>query len=365
MKKVSLFIFTLLITISFLFVNVSADNKRYTTESVEFDVFLTEDGDAEITENWVVNYEVGEFTRFRKNIYMDLPREEKFSNIEDLEVEVDGEEYELTLDGSDRPEGKYSSSYSNGTYTYEVYFRKSEERVNIEVSYVLKDVVKCVDDGDYYLFVYRFLPNGYKDNIEDFSINIETERPHNSKMKVLYKTKGSSDVALDTNIDASNVSDMFKVKLRIDGHTFGTLSSDSYLENEDIINSNNNVNRRNKSRNDSVFAFVFTIIVFTIISFIIFIIIFNISKKMHLEKKYRKEYLENPDSTNVSLTLPKREEEYTSNHLFAFFDGLIPEGWLLNVVAHNWKMDRNDRFGILLVACHDPIGNVSIREVRE
>ena len=81
--------------------------------------------------------------------------------------------------------------------------------------------------------------------------------------------------------------------------------------------------------------------------------------------KYDKEYLENPDSTNVSLTLPKREEEYISNHLFAFFDGLIPEGWLLKVVAHNWKMDRNDRFGILLVACHDPIGNVSIREVRE
>ena len=35
--------------------------------------------------------------------------------------------------------------------------------------------------------------------------------------------------------------------------------------------------------------------------------------------KYDKEYLDKPDSTNVSLTLPKREEEYTSNHLFAFF----------------------------------------------
>ena len=80
--------------------------------------------------------------------------------------------------------------------------------------------------------------------------------------------------------------------------------------------------------------------------------------------QYDKVYLESQGSTAVSLTLPKREKEYTSNHLFAFFDGLIPEGWLLNVVAHNWKMDRNDRFGILLVACRDPIGNVSIREVR-
>lgn len=81
--------------------------------------------------------------------------------------------------------------------------------------------------------------------------------------------------------------------------------------------------------------------------------------------RYDKNYLENQASTAVSLTLPKRAEEYTSNYLFSFFDGLIPEGWLLNVVAHNWKIDQGDRFGILLVACRDPIGNVSIREVRK
>lgn len=81
--------------------------------------------------------------------------------------------------------------------------------------------------------------------------------------------------------------------------------------------------------------------------------------------KYDDEYLQNPNSTSVSLTLPKSKTEYRSNYLFPFFDGLIPEGWLLNVVVHNWKMDRNDRFGILLVACHDPIGNVSISEVRK
>ena len=76
-------------------------------------------------------------------------------------------------------------------------------------------------------------------------------------------------------------------------------------------------------------------------------------------------YLKTPGATHVSLTLPMRGEEYTSKTLFAFFDGLIPEGWLLNVVTHNWKLNPADRFGILLVACHDPIGNVSIREVVE
>ena len=48
MKRFSLFIFVFIITISFLFVNVNADTKKYTTESVDFDVFLTDDGNAEI-----------------------------------------------------------------------------------------------------------------------------------------------------------------------------------------------------------------------------------------------------------------------------------------------------------------------------
>ena len=80
---------------------------------------------------------------------------------------------------------------------------------------------------------------------------------------------------------------------------------------------------------------------------------------------YDESYLGLPNSTSVSLTLPKRKEEYTSKTLFAFFDGLIPEGWLLNIVTRNWKLNPNDRFGILLVACRDSIGNVSVKEARE
>lgn len=72
-------------------------------------------------------------------------------------------------------------------------------------------------------------------------------------------------------------------------------------------------------------------------------------------------YLKSENASAVSLTLPLQEEAYASKTLFAFFDGLIPEGWLLNIVTENWKIDRKDRFGLLLVACKDPIGNVSIR----
>lgn len=79
---------------------------------------------------------------------------------------------------------------------------------------------------------------------------------------------------------------------------------------------------------------------------------------------YDKEYLSSGDAHPVSLTLPIKGEPYTSKTLFSFFDGLIPEGWLLDVVSRNWKIDSKDRFALLLVACKDAIGSVSIREER-
>lgn len=77
---------------------------------------------------------------------------------------------------------------------------------------------------------------------------------------------------------------------------------------------------------------------------------------------YDKNYLKSDNAAAVSLTLPLSDKPYISRTLFSFFDGLIPEGWLLNVVSRNWKIDTKDRFGLLLVACKDAIGNVSITE---
>lgn len=77
---------------------------------------------------------------------------------------------------------------------------------------------------------------------------------------------------------------------------------------------------------------------------------------------YDNDYLKSDNAAVVSLTLPLSDEPYNSRTLFPFFDGLIPEGWLLNVVSRNWKIDTKDRFGLLLVACKDAIGNVSITE---
>lgn len=77
--------------------------------------------------------------------------------------------------------------------------------------------------------------------------------------------------------------------------------------------------------------------------------------------EYDSEYLESENPVAVSITMPLRQEAYESANLFPFFDGLIPEGWLLSLVNRNWKISLNDRFGLLLVACKDCIGDVQIR----
>ena len=75
---------------------------------------------------------------------------------------------------------------------------------------------------------------------------------------------------------------------------------------------------------------------------------------------YDEGYLRQKNAPSVSLTLPLYDSEYRSTILFPFFDGLIPEGWLLNIVSRNWKIASEDRFGLLLLACRDCIGDVSI-----
>jgi len=75
---------------------------------------------------------------------------------------------------------------------------------------------------------------------------------------------------------------------------------------------------------------------------------------------YDLNYLNNDDARPVSLTLPLTDTTYKNKTLFPFFDGLIPEGWLLDLAAEHWKIKTNDRFQLLLATCSDAIGAVSI-----
>ena len=75
---------------------------------------------------------------------------------------------------------------------------------------------------------------------------------------------------------------------------------------------------------------------------------------------YDDDYLRLKDTRAVSLSLPLQREAYRDKRLFPFFDGLIPEGWLLDIAEKTWKLDPRDRMGLLLACCSDCIGAVRV-----
>lgn len=79
--------------------------------------------------------------------------------------------------------------------------------------------------------------------------------------------------------------------------------------------------------------------------------------------EYDINYLAKRDAEPVSFTLPLRREPYKSRVLFPYFDGLIPEGWLLDITVKNWKLNPTDRMQLLLTACKDCIGAVSVEPI--
>ena len=71
-------------------------------------------------------------------------------------------------------------------------------------------------------------------------------------------------------------------------------------------------------------------------------------------------YLVRENAQPVSLTLPLQKEAFVSPVLFPFFDGLIPEGWLLDVALRNTDISILDRMSLLLLCCKECIGSVSV-----
>ena len=75
---------------------------------------------------------------------------------------------------------------------------------------------------------------------------------------------------------------------------------------------------------------------------------------------YEASYLEQPEAEAISLTMQLQEKPFFDKILFPFFDGLIPEGWLLDIAENTWKINGRDRMSLLLACCKDCIGAVSV-----
>jgi serine/threonine-protein kinase HipA len=80
---------------------------------------------------------------------------------------------------------------------------------------------------------------------------------------------------------------------------------------------------------------------------------------------YDELYIQNHPDLFITFQMPVSARAYRSKRLFPFFDGLIPEGWLLTIAAESWRINKNDRMGLLLACCQNTIGAVSVHPLIE
>ncbi len=76
--------------------------------------------------------------------------------------------------------------------------------------------------------------------------------------------------------------------------------------------------------------------------------------------QYDEEYVTEFPNRFLTFSMPVRPQPYIDKNLFSFFEGLIPEGWLLNIASQNWKLNPRDRMGLLMACCQNCIGAISV-----
>ena len=81
--------------------------------------------------------------------------------------------------------------------------------------------------------------------------------------------------------------------------------------------------------------------------------------------QYDDQFVKEHPSEFITFTMPVKDKPYIDKRLFPFFEGLLPEGWLLDIATTTWKINRNDRMGLLLACCQNCIGAVSVVPILE
>ena len=82
--------------------------------------------------------------------------------------------------------------------------------------------------------------------------------------------------------------------------------------------------------------------------------------------RYTEAWYHASDTPAISLTLPRQQQEYRSEYLFACFYNMLPEGTNKEVVCYELRIDPKDHFGLLMhTARYDSIGAITIQEIKE
>ncbi len=77
-------------------------------------------------------------------------------------------------------------------------------------------------------------------------------------------------------------------------------------------------------------------------------------------RHYRFIYDDQYKGPSISLTMPRDQLVYEFDRFPPFFEGLLPEGMMLEALLKNAKLDRNDLMGQLIKVGHDMVGNVTV-----
>lgn len=79
---------------------------------------------------------------------------------------------------------------------------------------------------------------------------------------------------------------------------------------------------------------------------------------------FRFAYDENYAGEAVSLTMPITKGEYYFAQFPAFFEGLLPEGIMLEGLLRIAKIDKKDYFSQLIATGNDLVGAVTVKELK-
>lgn len=81
-------------------------------------------------------------------------------------------------------------------------------------------------------------------------------------------------------------------------------------------------------------------------------------------KKYQFTYFDDYHGGPVSLTMPLKNKRYDFDRFPPFFEGLLPEGMMLEALLRKYKIDKNDYFGQLIIVGQDVVGAVTVEELK-
>jgi serine/threonine-protein kinase HipA len=89
----------------------------------------------------------------------------------------------------------------------------------------------------------------------------------------------------------------------------------------------------------------------------------GVLEELEAGQKFRFAYYENYDGPAVSITMPVEDMAFTFDRFPPFFDGLLPEGLLLEGLLKQCKIDKYDYFSQLVAVGNDLVGAVTVQEL--